>query len=177
VEGRERGAVAGADAERARIRGSGAGAPLRVEAAPTRARTTDSPIPSLSRIRHHPDFAAIRDRRRWGKNAKVHDEHLRAAESYVDGLVEAVRHKDRSLHRRAGRRRAGVGDKVAHHPAIPVNAGYLKTVQARCPGARGDGAGLGDEDIAHEAESPRTRKIEHIGRGVQFNFREGRLDR
>ena len=122
-------------------------------------------------MRHIPDFAAIRQRRRRVGNAKIHDEHLGAVEAYVDGLVEAASCKDYC------RRVRGMGDEVGHHPAAPVNAGYLKTVQARRPGACGDGAGLSDEDIALVAEIRTAREIEHIGRGVQLYFREGRLDR
>jgi hypothetical protein len=132
--------------------------------------TADDAAPhSVPSIRHFPDFAAIRRIRRRGENAKIHDENLRAAEAYVDGLVESPGRKDYC--------RRGVGDEVAHLPGAPVNSGYLETGQARRPGALGEGAGLGDEDITLVAEIVGARKIEHIGRGVQLYFREGRLDR
>ena len=49
----------------------------------------------LHKIRHLPDFAAIRDLlRRPGANAKIHNKHLAAAEVHVDGLVDAGGGKD-----------------------------------------------------------------------------------
>jgi hypothetical protein len=41
-------------------------------------------------MRHLPDFAAIWRNRPRDEKAKIHDEHLGAAEANVDGLVEAV---------------------------------------------------------------------------------------
>ena len=123
-------------------------------------------------MRHLPDFSTIRRRRRRVGNAKIHDEHFRATEAYVDGFVEASNRKDDRLIV------AGVCDEVAHIPSAPFNASHLEAGQRRRPGARGDGAGFGDEDIALVAESRGAREIKHIGRAVVVrNFREGRLDR
>ena len=125
---------------------------------------------SRLRPRHLPDFAAIWRNRTRDEKAKIHDEHLGAVEAYVDGLVEAELRDISSSAQRLPPTCSRVGDEVAHHSGLPVNAGYFKTVQARRPGACGDGAGLGDEDIALEAESLGARKIEHIGRAVQVGI-------
>src|SRR5262249_29899916 len=92
------------------------------------------------------------------------------AEAYVDRLVEAVGLKDNVLLVR------GVSDEIAHLPGLPVNAGYFKSGQARRPGSCRDGAGLGNEDVALEAESLGAGEIKHISRGVKLNFCEGRFD-
>src|SRR5215468_8010094 len=82
----------------------------------------------LHKIRHLPDFAAIRDlHRRPGANAKIHNKHLGATEAYVDGLVEAIGDKDY-----CGRVR-GVRDEVGHEPSFSVDAGYFIAGQARRP--------------------------------------------
>ena len=128
----------------------------------------------LHKIHHLPDFAAVWRNRPGDEKAKIHDEHFGSAEAYVDGFVEAV--EDISGRKDYRRRVHGVSDEVAHHPGAPVNAGDFKTGQACRPGAGRNGAGLGDEDITLEAKSLCAGEIEHIGRGVQLNFREGRLD-
>ena len=115
----------------------------------------------LREMRHLPDFAAIWRNRPWDEKTEIHDEHLRAAEANVDGLVEAV--EDITRRKDYRRRVRGVSDEVAHHPGPPVNAGDLKASQARRPGARRNGAGLGDEDIALEAKRLGAGEIEHIG--------------
>jgi hypothetical protein len=76
-------------------------------------------------MRHFPDFAAIWRNRPWDEKAKIHDEHLTAAEAYVNWLVEAV--GDISRRKDDRRRVHGVSDKVTHHPSAPVNAGDFKT--------------------------------------------------
>src|SRR6516164_293874 len=117
-----------------------------------------------------PDFASIWRDWRGGEDAEIHNEHLGAAEAYVDRLVEAVELKDNVQLVR------GVSDEIAHLPGLPVNAGYFKSGQVRRPGSCRDGAGLGNEDVALEAESPGAGEIKHISRGVKLNFCEGRFD-
>src|SRR5262249_60328637 len=70
----------------------------------------------------------------------------------------------------------GVSDEIAHLPGLPVNAGYFKSGQVRRTGSCRDGAGLGNKDVALEAESPGAGEIKHISRGVKLNFCEGRFD-
>src|SRR5262249_58620937 len=70
----------------------------------------------------------------------------------------------------------GVSDEIAHLPGLPVNAGYFKSGQVRRRGSCREGAGLGNEDVALEAESPGAGEIKHISRGVKLNFCEGRFD-
>src|SRR6516162_1810747 len=117
-----------------------------------------------------PDFASIWRDWRGGEDAEIHNEHLGAAEAYVYRLVEAVGLKDNALLVR------GVSDEIAHLPGLPVNAGYFKSGQARRPGSCRDGAGLGNKDVALEAESLGAGEVKHISRGVQLNFCEGRFD-
>ena len=48
------------------------------------------------------------------KVAKIQDEHLGAAEAYVDGLVEAIGHKDYCVRVR------GVFDEITYVPGAPL---------------------------------------------------------
>jgi hypothetical protein len=52
----------------------------------------------------------------------------------------------------------------------------LNPVRLVAPVPGGNGAGLGNEDVALEAESLGAGEIKHISRGVQLNFCEGRFD-